>query len=229
MADDQRHARIFGVLFIVTFLTSIPAYLIFESVLDDPAQFIAGDGEMKWLYLAILLEFFLVLSNVGTGVALFPIARRQNEGLALGFVAARIIESVFIAVGIIFVLGLVTMRLDGIGTADIAASLKDLKDWTFLLGPGMIVPFGNGLILGYLMYRSGLVPRRMAWLGLIGGPIVFFSNLGVAFEWWEMSTVMILVLPEAIWELFLGFYCAIWGFRRDSPIVRPNWRGDAVA
>jgi uncharacterized protein DUF4386 len=229
MADDQRHARIFGVLFIITFLTSIPAYLIFESVLDDPAKFIAGDGEMKWLYLAILLEFFLVLSNVGTGVALFPIARRQNEGLALGFVAARIIESVFIAVGIIFVLGLVTMRLDGVGTADIAASLKDLKDWTFLLGPGMIVPFGNGLILGYLMYRSGLVPRRMAWLGLIGGPIVFFSNLGVAFEWWEMSTVMILVLPEAIWELFLGFYCAIWGFRRDSPIVRPNWRGDAVA
>ena len=82
MADDQRHGRIFGVLFIITFLTSIPAYLIFESVLDDPAEFIAGDGEMKWLYLAILLEFFLVLSNVGTAVALFPIAKRQNEGLA---------------------------------------------------------------------------------------------------------------------------------------------------
>ena len=229
MADDQRHARIFGVLFIITFLTSIPAYLIFESVLDDPAQFIAVDGEMKWLYLAILLEFFLVVSNVGTGVTLFPIAKRQNEGLAMGFVAARIIESVFIAVGIIFVLGLVSMRLDGFGTADMAASLKDLKDWTFLLGPGFVVPFGNGLILGYLMYKSGLVPRRMAWLGLIGGPIVFLSNLGVMFDWWEMSTVMILVLPEAIWELFLGFYCTIYGFRKDSPIVRPNWPGNAPA
>ena len=163
----------------------------------------------KWLYLAILLEFFLVLSNVGTAVALYPIARRQNEGLAIGFVAARIIESVFIAVGIIFVLGARDMRLDGFGSADMAASLKDLKDWTFLFGPGLVVPFGNGLILGYLMYRSGLVPRRMAWLGLIGGPIVFFSNLGVMFDWWEMSTVMILVLPEAIWELFLGIYCAI--------------------
>ena len=229
MHDDQRHARIFGVLFIVTFLTSIPAYLIFESVLDDPAGFIGGDGGMGWLYFAILLEFFLVLSNVGTGVALYPIARRQNEGLALGFVAARIIESVFIAVGIVFVLGLVSMRLDAFGTADMAESLKDLKDWTFLLGPGFIVPFGNGLILGYLMYRSGLVPRRMAWFGLIGGPIVFFSNLGVMFDWWEMSTVMILVLPEAIWELFIGFYCAIWGFRRDSPILTPAARGDAPA
>jgi hypothetical protein len=230
MADDQRHGRIFGVLFIITFLTSIPAYLIFESVLgDDPAGFIAGDGAMGWLYFAIVLEFFLVLSNVGTGVALYPIARRQNEGLAMGFVAARIIESVFIAVGIVFVLGLVTMRLEGLGTDDMATLLYELKDWTFLLGPGLIVPFGNGLILGYLMYRSGLVPRRMAWLGLIGGPIVFLSNLGIMFEWWERSTVMILVLPEAIWELFLGFYCTIFGFRRDSPIVRPNWRGNAAA
>jgi hypothetical protein len=227
MADDQRHARIFGVLFIITFLTSIPAYLIFESVLDDPAGFIGGDGGMGWLYFAILLEFFLVLSNVGTGVVLYPIARRQNEGLAIGYVAARIIESVFIAMGIIFVLGLVTMRLDASGGADIAAALKDLKDWTFLVGPGLIVPFGNGLILGYLMYRSGLVPRRMAWLGLIGGPILFFSNLGVLFDWWERSTVMILVLPEAIWELFVGIYCAIWGFRRDSPILRPEARASA--
>ncbi len=230
MSDDQRHGRIFGLLFIVTFITSIPAYLIFESILgDDPPGFVGGDGAMGWLYFAIVLEFFLVLSNVGTGVVLFPIAKRQNEGLALGFVAARIIESVFIAVGIIFVLGLVTMRLDGVGSADMATLLYELKDWTFLFGPGLIVPFGNGLILGYLMYRSGLVPQRMAWLGLIGGPIVFFSNLGIMFDWWDRDTVMILVLPEAIWELFVGFYCAIYGFKKDSPIIRPNWRGDAAA
>ena len=231
MVDDQRHARIFGVLFIITFLTSIPAYLIFESVLDDPAQFIAGDGEMKWLYLAILLEFFLVVSNVGTGVALFPIAKRQNEGLAMGFVAARIIESVFIAVGIIFVLGLVTMRLDGFGSADMAASLKDLKDWTFLFGPGMVVAFGNGMLLGYLMYRSGLVPRRMAVLGMIAGPVLLFGSFGVLFDWWDAGgTVQALTtVPEFIWELSLGIYCAIFGFRKDSPIIRPNWRGDAAA
>src|ERR671938_881088 len=169
MDEDQRNARIFGVLFIITYLTSIPAVLLFQPVLDDPAGYIAGGGNDTQIYLGVFLEFLLILANVGTAVVLYPIARRQNEGLAIGFVAARIIESVFIAVGIIFVLGLVTMRLDGSGTADMAASLKDLKDWTFLLGPGLIVPFGNGLILGYLMYRSGLVPRRMAWLGLIGG------------------------------------------------------------
>ena len=225
MQDDQRHGRIFGVLFIITFLTSIPAYLIFESVFDDPAGFIGGDGGTGWLYFAIVLEFFLVLSNVGTGVVLYPIAKRQNEGLALGFVAARIIESVFIAVGIIFVLGLVTMRLDGFASADMATLLYELKDWTFLFGPGLIVPFGNGLILGYLMYKSGLFPRRMAWLGMIGGPLLLFGNFGVLFDWWEQtSAASILAAPEIIWEAFLGIYCAIWGFRRDSPILRPEAR-----
>ena len=180
MADDQRHGRIFGVLFIITFITSIPALALFQSVLDDPAGYIAGGGKDNLIYLGAFLEFFLVISNVGTAVVLYPIARRQNEALAIGYVAARIIESVFIATGIIFVLGVVSLRQDSSGAADLAVSLAALKDWTFLFGPGMIVPWGNGLILGYLMYRSGLVPRRMAWLGLIGGPLLLFSNLGVA-------------------------------------------------
>lgn len=162
----------------------------------------------------------LIVSNVGTAVVLYPIARRQNEYLAIGYVAARIIECTFIAAGIIFVLGVVKLRHDSPGAADLAVSLAALKDLTFLLGPGLIVPWGNGLILGYLMYRSGLVPRRMAWLGLIGGPLLLIGNVGVLFDWWDQSgAVNILVVPEFVWEAFLGIYCAIWGFRRDSPIL----------
>lgn len=230
MADDQRHGRIFGVLFIATFVTSIAALALFQSVLDDPAAYIAGGGKDNQLYLGALLEFLLVIANVGTAVVLYPIARRQNEALAIGYVAARIIESVFIAAGIIFVLGAVSLRQDSPDAADLAVSLAQLKDWTFLLGPGMVVPFGNGLILGYLMYKSGLVPRRMAWLGMIGGPLLLFGNFGVLFDWWDQTgLVSLLVIPEFIWEAFLGIYCAIWGFRKDSPIVRPNWRGNATA
>jgi uncharacterized protein DUF4386 len=182
------------------------------------------------IYLGAFLEFLLVLANVGTAVVLYPIVRRQNEALAIGYVGARIIESVFIAAGIIFVLGVVTMRQDSPDAADLAVSLAALKDWTFLLGPGMVVPFGNGLILGYLMYKSGLVPRRMAWLGMIGGPLLLFGNFGVLFDWWDQTgLVSLLVIPEFIWEAFLGIYCAIWGFRKDSPILRPAWRGNASA
>jgi hypothetical protein len=218
---DLRHGRIFGVLFILTFLTSIPAALLFDSVvLGDPAGFITGGGNVTLVYLAVTLEFFLVIANVGTAVVLYPIARRQSRVLALSYVAARVMESVFIAGGIIFVLGIVSLRQDAPGAAELAVSLGALKDWSALFGPGMVVPFGNGLILGFLMYKSGLVPRGWTWMGLIGGPILFVSNLGTLFGWWTESPVSaLLVAPEFIWEAFLGIYCAIWGFRRDSPIL----------
>ena len=231
MADDQRHGRIFGVLFILTFVTSILAYILFQDILDDPAAYISEDGKDNVMYLAVLLEFFLIVANVGTAVVLYPIAKRQNQALAIGFVAARIIESVFIAAGMIFILGVISLRQDSPDAADLAVSLAAMKDWTFLFGPGFTVPLGNGLILGYLMYRSGLVPRRMAWLGMIGGPLLFISSTGDLFEWWETGSTIpgLFVIPEFIWEAFLGIYCAIWGFRKDSPILRPTWRGDAVA
>jgi hypothetical protein len=221
MVEDQRNARIFGVLFIITFLTSIPAYLLFQSVLDDPADYIAGGGKDNQIYLGAFLELLLIIANVGTAVVLYPIARRQNEILALGYVAARIIECVFLAAGIIFVLGVVSLREDSPDAADLAVSLAALKDWSFLFGPGFIVPFGNGLILGYLMYRSGLVPRRMAWLGLVGGPLLLVSSTGQLFDWWESSGAVpgLLVVPEFLWELSLGIYAAVWGFRRDAPIL----------
>lgn len=221
MEDDQRSARIFGVLFLLTFLTSIPALLLFQPVLDDPAGYIAGDRKDTQIYLGAFLEFLLILANVGTAVVLYPIARRQNETLAIGYVAARIVECLFIAAGIIFVLGIVSLRHDSPGASDLARSLAALKDWSFLLGPGLVVPFGNGLILGYLMYASGLVPRWMPWLGLIGGPLLLIGNLGVLFDVWEStSAASILVAPEFLWELLLGIYAAIWGFRRAAPLRR---------
>jgi hypothetical protein len=220
MAEDQRTARIFGVLFIITFLTSISAVLLFQPVLDDPAGYIAGGGKDTQIYLGAFLELLLIISNVGTAVVLYPVVRRQNEMLAIGYVAARIIECVFIAAGIMFVLGVVTLRHDSPDAAGAAVALAALKDWSFLFGPGLIVPFGNGLILGYLMYSSGLVPKRMAWFGLIGGPLLLIGNIGVLFDLWEQtSAVSILVAPEFIWEAFLGIYCTVWGFRKASPIL----------
>jgi len=135
MEADQRKARIFGVLFIITFVTSIAALALFQSVLDDPAGYISGDGKDNQIYLGAFLDFLLVLANVGTAVVLYPIAKRQDEYLAIGYVAARLIESFFIAAGVIFVLGVVSLRTDSPDAGDLAVSLAALKDWTFLLGP----------------------------------------------------------------------------------------------
>ena len=223
MSSDQKAARIFGVLFLITFVTSIAALALFQSVLDDPAGYIAGGGKDNQIYLGAFLELLLIIANVGTAVVLYPIVRRQNELLAIGYVAARIIECVFIAGGIILVLGVVSLRQDSPDAGDLAVSLAALKDWTFLFGPGLIVPFGNGLILGYLMYTSGLVPRWMPWLGLIGGPLLLIGNVGVLFDWWDQTgAVSILVIPEFLWELFLGIYAAVWGFKASSPILRDD-------
>ncbi len=225
MSSDQKAARIFGVLFLITFVTSIAALALFQSVLDDPAGYIAGGGKDNQIYLGAFLELLLIIANVGTAVVLYPIVRRQNELLAIGYVAARIIECVFIAGGIILVLGVVSLRQDSPDAGDLAVSLAALKDWTFLFGPGLIVPFGNGLILGYLMYTSGLVPRWMPWLGLIGGPLLLIGNVGVLFDWWDQTgAVSILVIPEFLWELFLGIYAAVWGFKASSPILRNDRR-----
>jgi Domain of unknown function (DUF4386) len=214
------------VLFLVTFITSIPALALFQPVLDDPAAYIAGGGKDNQIYLGALLEFLLILANIGTAVVVYPILKRENHILSLGYVTARIIECVFLAAGIIFVLGVVSLRQDSPDAADLAVSLAALKDWTFLFGPGFVVPFGNGLILGYLMYRSGLVPRRMAWLGLIGGPLLLISSIGTLVDWWGAGTTVpaILVIPEFLWELSLGIYAAVWGFKASSPILGDDRR-----
>jgi len=220
MPEHRRISLAFGVLFIVTFVTSIPALGLFQPVLDDPAGYIAGDGDDNQIYLGVLLELLLIIANIGTAVVVFPILRRQNEILSLGYVTARIVESVFIAAGVLFVLGIVSLRQDDPDNASLAVSLAAMKDWTFLLGPGFIVGFGNGLILGYLMYRSGLVPRGMAMLGLIGGPLIVLSGIGVLFDAWDAGGTVqaIATIPEFLWELSLGIYCAVKGFKPDAPI-----------
>jgi hypothetical protein len=103
----------------------------------------------------------------------------------------------------------------------VAHTLAAIKDWTFLLGPGWVVGWGNGLILGYMMYRTELVPRPRTWLGLIGGPLIIISGTIVMFGGNPATTALKgpASIPEAVWELFLGIYCTIRGFRRDAPIL----------
>ena len=230
MAEDQRSARIFGILFILTFITSIAALALFQSVLDDPAAYIAGGGKDNQIYLGAFLEFLLVITNVGTAVVLYPIARRQNEALAIGYVAARIIECVFIAPGIILVLGVVSLRQDSSDAADLAVSLAALKDWTFLFGPGCR-PLRKraDTRLPHVQVRPRPAPHGLARNDRRTAPPVRQLRRALRLVGDQTGLVSLLVVPEFIWEAFLGIYCAIWGFRKDSPILRPTWRGDAAA
>jgi hypothetical protein len=215
-----------GVLFVITFLTSIPAALLYDPVLNDPGYIVSGGADTRVL-LGAFLEVLLIVANIGTALALFPILKRQNEGLALGYVTARIVECTFIAVGLLSVLAIVTLRQDPTGADGgsllaIGQSLVAIHDWTFLLGPGFVVGIGNGLMLGYLMYRSGLVPRRMAMFGLVGGPLVCASGIAVMFGAFEAGSgwQFLATVPEIVWEASLGIYLIARGFKASSPVLR---------
>ena len=232
MNTTRKIALVTGVLFVVTFVASIAGLALYGPVLDDPGYVVGAGADTRVLWGA-LFEVILVVANIGTAVALFPILKRQHEGVALGYVTARVVESVIIAVGIVSLLSVVTLRQDLAGAvgADAASlvttgtSLVALHDWTFLLGPGFLVAIGNGMLLGYLMYRSGLVPRRMAMLGLIGGPLLFASSIAVLFGLYEQVSgwAFLVTAPESAWEASLGIYLIVKGFK-PSPITSGDTR-----
>jgi hypothetical protein len=237
MDSNRKTALVTGVLFLVTFATSIPAALVLYTPVLGDANYVLGTGADAGVALGAFLEVLLIVANVGTAVALFPVLKRQNEGLALGFVGARLVESTFIAIGIVSLLAVVTLRQDVAAAAGgdpssyvtAGRSLVAVHDWTFLLGPGWVVGVGNGLILGWLMYRSGLVPRGMAMLGIIAGPVLCAAGIGVLFGLFEPGSApqVIATIPEFVWELSLGVYLTVKGFKA-SGIERLQARRRAV-
>jgi hypothetical protein len=222
-APSRRLARIAGSFMVLTFI-SIPALPLYDRVLNQTG-FIASGGSNGRVYLGALFEILTLIGGIGMAVTLFPVLKRQSEGLALGYVTVRVVESCLIAVGIVSLLAVVTLRQDlaGGGTDNASLvltgrSLVAVHDATFLLGPAFCAAIGNGLILGFLMLRSGLVPRRLAQLGLVGGSLALITALLVLFGAYDQSSgaSFVLTLPEAVWELSLGIYLIARGFKPST-------------
>jgi hypothetical protein len=233
--DIRRTGRIFGWLFIGTFITSIPARLLFIHGVGaswSNMRFVSGHTSHASLKLGAVLEFGLIVTQIGTAVVIYPLIRRQSETVSLGYVTARIMESVFAAIGLMSIISVLNVADALRGASGGAAtalgtqgnSLVHTYDWAFLWGPGLVAGIGNGIMLGYLMYRSALVPPRVALLGLIGGPVLILSFVMQLIGLYKngQGSSGLLTLPEAAWELFLGIYCAWKGFRPESPIAEPN-------
>ena len=233
--DVRRTGRIFGWLFIGTFVTSIPARLLFIHGVGatwSDMHFVAGDTSHAALKWGAALEFGLILTQIGTAVVIYPLVRRQSETVSLGYVVARIMESVFAAIGIMSIISVLNVAdalhgANGVLATALGAqgnSLVHTYDWAFLWGPGLVAGIGNGIMLGYLMYRSALVPQRMALLGMIGGSLLVlsfvFQLIGLYKNGKGPSGLM--TLPEAAWELYLGIYCAWKGFRTQSWLAAPD-------
>lgn len=226
----RRTAIVAGVFFLITELSALAGLALYQPVLGD-VNYVGGAGADGLVALGALCEFILVIANIGTAVTLYPVVRRQNEAVALGYVSGRVMEAAIITVGMVSVLSVLTLRQDaaaGTGTADgslVAAgkSLVAIHDWTFLLGPSFVLGL-NSLLLAYLMFRSGLVPRFIAVLGLVGGPLVTVSALGVLFGLYGPGAHAISAIPVFAWEVSLALYLIIKGFK-PSPITAPDHLG----
>ena len=230
--DNRRIGRIFGWFFIGTFITSIPARLLFVDGLGaswSEMSFVPGAGSTSSLRLGAFLELGVILTNVATAVVLYRLVKAKYPTLAISYVASRIMESVLIAIGLMSIVSVISVS-DAIGTAtgaDAATlavqgnSLVSTYEWAFLFGPGLFAGLGNGLILGYLMYRTGLVPRRMAMIGLVGGPLIMISFALILFNVYDngSSPAGAMAIPEIVWEASLAIYAAWKGFKRDATLA----------
>jgi len=221
---EQRTARIMGAWFLGTFVFSIPAFVFYDPLLNH-AGYVLGTGQDTRVAFGALLEICLAVCGIATAVVIFPIVKRVNESVALGYVATRTVESIIILIGVLSLMSVVALRQDFADTGnaaliDVARSLLAVHDQTSLLGPQFCAGLGNGILLGYLMWRSRLLPRPMVMIGLIGGPLAVLAGVGVLLGVWDMHSGLpvLMTAPEAIWEFSLSVWLLVAGFR-PSPIL----------
>lgn len=223
MSSTRKTALVAGVFYLITFI-SIPTLFLYDA-LKTHSGYVLGSGSTTGVLWGGFLEVVVALAGIGTAVTLFPVVRRQNEGLALGFVATRTLEAGMIYAGVVALHSLVTLRHTGATGADAAAlvttgtSLVATYNWTFLLGQSL-TPALNALLLGTLMYQSGLVPRAIPLMGLIGAPLLIAATIATLFGLIEQTSPLaaLAALPVALWELSLGIYLVAKGFK-PSPIT----------
>jgi Domain of unknown function (DUF4386) len=219
MSSLRKTSLVAGVIYLITFV-SIPTLSLYTAVRTDP-NYVAGPGPDTAAQLGGALEMIVALACIGTAVALYPVVKRQNQGLALAFVGARTLEAAAIVTGVVSLLSIVTLRREGLGESAVptAHALVAMYDWTFLLGQ-TLMPAINALLLGSLLYRSRLVPRVLPLIGLIGAPLLLATTaltfLGITDRLSVWSAIG--AAPIAVWEFSLGIWLVVKGFRR-SPIT----------
>ena len=216
MSSSRKIALAAGVLYLLTFV-SIPTLAIYGPV--KSANYILGAGPDTSAIIGGILEIIVALAGIGTAVVLFPVLKKQNEGAALGLVASRVLESGTIFVGVAFLLTIVSLRQAGAGADALVTShaLATLYDRIFLLGQSFM-PAICDLLLGFLLYRSRLVPRGLSLIGIVGGPVLLVGYLAILFGLVGQHAPLagLSALPVALFEFSLGVWLIVKGFNPSA-------------
>ena len=216
----RRLALAGGVLYLITIVFSIPAVFLQGPVLTDPGYIGAAGADSQVLF-GGLLDLLTALACIGTAVALYPVIRRQSEAASIGFITTRVFEAAVIVIGVVSLMAIVNLRQAGAAPGTDASALiavgqglVAVRDVTFLIGPGFM-PGLNALLLGYVLYRSRLVPRLIPAMGLVGAPLFLACAVASILGVNEQASVIsgIAVIPIFAWELSLGLWLTFKGFR----------------
>lgn len=225
MGSMRKTALVAGILYLITFI-SVATLTLYGPVFEDPAYILSSgsDAGLRW---GALIDVIVAVTGIGAAVTLYPVVRRQNETFALGFVTSRVIEGAMLLTGVVSLLSLASLHQAGAAAgADSTALLTSgassvgTYNAAFLIG-GTLMPAMNALLLGYLMYRSSLVPRLIPAIGLVGGVLMTSSVIGQILGINEKISVwsLIALLPIFLWELSLGLWMIFKGFNRSAPIM----------
>lgn len=213
MSSLRKTSLTAGILYLTTFV-SIPTFILYSSI-HNPNYIVSAGSDSPVIFGGIL-EIIVALANIATAVVLFPVLKKQHEGMALGLVAARILEAGTMFVGVAFILSLVTLHQNGVGADEIIASrtLVALYDKIFLLGQSFI-PAICDILLGLLLYKSKLVPKGLALIGIFGAPVLVVGYMAIMFGFVERTAPLagLSALPVAIFEFSLGIYLVVKGFK----------------
>ncbi|MGJ6979862.1 DUF4386 domain-containing protein [Aestuariimicrobium soli] len=203
--------RLAGVLYLITHVTSVAAVILYGTT-AGPSAPLAGRTPVLW---GAVLEIVLALAVTGTGITLYPLLRRQAPTTAAGYLALRTLEASVILVGVVVLLPIVaapaTPAAPGL-SSDVVAALRLVHDWTFLVGPGLIVPVHTVLLAAHL-WVSRAVPRWIPLLGLVGGPLVGLANL---LQLAGLSQVAVAAIPVFAWEISWAVWLLVRGLRRPT-------------
>lgn len=213
MTPLRRTSLTAGILYIITFV-SIPTLVLYSAVRDP--NYILGSGPDTPVYIGVILEMIVALAGVGTAVILFPVLKRQHEGVALALVGSRTLEGATIFGGVVTLLVVVTLRRSGAGADALvtASAFIALHDWIFILGQSLF-PAVNGLLLGSLLFQSRLVPRILPIVGFIGSGLLLIATTCQLFGVFAYGSPVtgLMAIPIALWEFSLGVYLTVKGFR----------------
>lgn len=222
--SDKINASAAGVFYIIAAAAAIIGLKLYDPILIDANYLIEGANNSNQIVLGAFFELILACSAVGTGIILFPYLRKFNESMGLGYLCFRFLEVVFIIVGIISILSLLTLShaYAKITTSDIApfqtagTILKAIHSWTFMLGPNFMLGI-NTFLYSYIFYQSELVPRKLSILGMVAAVLIFTAALLEMFGIILQISMwgILLAIPVFTYEMTLAMRLIIKGFNQE--------------